>query len=101
MNKEEIKQKIEALEREMISPDFWNNPKEAQNKYKELEELKTLLEGGSKYDSGNAIINMFAGVGGDDAEDFVRMLLEMYIKYATQKKWSINFLDENQKKFAK
>lgn len=96
MNKDEIKQKIENLEQEMISPDFWNNPKEAQNKYKELEELKTLLEGGSKYDSGNAIINMFAGVGGDDAEDFVRMLLDMYLKYATAKNWSINFLDENQ-----
>lgn len=96
MNKQEIQNKITELEQEMISPDFWNNPKEAQNKYKELEELKVSLEGGSKYDSGNAIINMFAGVGGDDAEDFVRMLLEMYIKYAARKNWTINFLDENQ-----
>ncbi len=96
MNKEDIKQKIEALEKEMVSPDFWNNPKEAQNKYKELEDLKAILEGGSKYDSGNAIINIFAGVGGDDAEDFVRMLLDMYIKYATSKSWTVNFLDENQ-----
>lgn len=95
MKKEEIQNQIEKLEQEMLSSDFWNNPKEAQNKYKQLEELKILLEGGSKYDSGNAIINIFAGVGGDDAEDFVRMLLEMYFKYATQKKWNITILDEN------
>lgn len=96
MNKEEIQKKISDLEQDMMSPNFWNNPKEAQNKYKELEELKTLLEGGSKYNSRSAIVNIFAGVGGDDAEDFVRMLLDMYVKYATSKSWTINFLDENQ-----
>lgn len=96
MNKEEIKQKIKSLEDETVSSDFWSNPKDAQQKYKELEELKTLLEGGSKYDSGNAIVNIFAGVGGDDAEDFVRMLLEMYMKYLQKKNWTINFIDENQ-----
>lgn len=96
MTKEEIKQKIITLEQEMISPNFWSNPKEAQNKYKELEELKTLLEGGTKYDGGNAIINIFAGVGGDDAEDFVRMLLEMYMKFIQKQNWIIEFIDENQ-----
>lgn len=96
MNKQEIQEKITQLEQEMISPDFWNDPKAAQLKYKELEELKALLEGGSKYDSGGAIMNIFAGVGGDDAEDFVRMLFEMYMKYSEKKNWSIEFLDENQ-----
>jgi peptide chain release factor 2 len=96
MNKQEIKDKITRLEEEMLSPDFWSNPKEAQNKYKELEELRLQLEGGSVYDNGNAIVNIFAGVGGDDAEDFVRMLLEMYMKYVQKKNWSIHFIDENQ-----
>ncbi len=96
MNKQEIQEKISQLEAEMLSPDFWSNPKEAQAKYKELEELKILLEGGNKYDNGNAIVNIFAGVGGDDAEDFVRMLLEMYMKFIQKKNWTINFLDENQ-----
>jgi len=96
MNKEEIQKKIEDIEQETILPNFWNNPKEAQNKYKELEELRILLEGGNKYDNGNAIVNIFAGVGGDDAEDFVRMLLEMYMKYVDKHNWKIDFLDENQ-----
>ncbi len=96
MTKQEIQEKITQLETEMISPEFWSNPKEAQLKYKELEELKIQLVGGSKYDNGNAIVNIFAGVGGDDAEDFVRMLLDMYMKYVQKKNWAINFLDENQ-----
>lgn len=96
MNKQEIQENILKLEQEMLSPTFWDNPKEAQGKYKELEELKIMLEGGSKYDSGSAIINIFAGVGGDDAEDFVRMLFEMYLKYSEKKNWVIEFLDENQ-----
>ena len=96
MNKIELQKKLADLEQDTLSPDFWNNPKAAQGVYKEIEELKTLIEGGNKYDSGNAILNIFAGVGGDDAEDFVRMILEMYMKYAEKNKWSINFLDENQ-----
>ena len=96
MNKQEIQDKINKLEQEMISPDFWNDPKKAQLKYKELEELKIALEGGSKYDSGGAIINIFAGVGGDDAEDWVRMLFEMYLKCTQKKNWTFHILDENQ-----
>jgi peptide chain release factor 2 len=96
MNKQQIQEKITQLEQEMMSSDFWNDSKAAQLKYKELEELKIMLEGGSKYDNGNAIINIFAGVGGDDAEDWTRMLLDMYIKFAQRKNWSIHILDDNQ-----
>jgi peptide chain release factor 2 len=95
MNKTDIQQRITALEQDMLSPTFWNDPKDAQAKIKELQDLKAQLEGGSKYDAGGAIINMFAGVGGDDAEDFVRMLLDMYMKFAETKKWTISFIDEN------
>ena len=96
MNKEELQKKLGELEKQTLSPDFWNNPKSAQNVYKEIEELKIQIEGGNKYDGGNAILNIFAGVGGDDAEDFVRMLFEMYMKYAQKNNWKIDFLDENQ-----
>lgn len=93
---QETQQRIAALEQEMLAPDFWSNPREAQAKIKELQDLKAELEGGSKYDGGGAIMNMFAGVGGDDAEDFVRMLLDMYMRFAESKGWSISFIDENQ-----
>jgi peptide chain release factor 2 len=96
MNKQDIQDKITQLEQEMLSPNFWNDPKTAQLKYKELEELKIQLEGGSKYDAGSAIINIFAGVGGDDAEDWVRMLLDMYSRFVQKKNWLIHILDDTQ-----
>jgi len=93
--KEETKNRIKEIESKMLKPDFWENSTQAQNLIKEMQDLKDDLEGVGKFDKGNAIITIFAGVGGDDAEDFVRMLLEMYMKFAQSKKWQINFLDES------
>lgn len=94
-DKTEIKKQIEEIETEMSRPDFWQDKDSAQKKIKELQELKDQLEGVGKFDKGNAIVTIFAGVGGDDAEDFVRMLLEMYMKFASNHKLQINFLDQN------
>ena len=41
-------------------------------------ELKDKKEGVSKYDKGDAVLTILSGAGGDDAEDFTRMLLGMY-----------------------
>jgi peptide chain release factor 2 len=53
------------------------------------------LAGACKYDKGNAIITIFSGAGGDDAEDFSAMLFRMYTKYAERKAWNIFLLHEN------
>jgi len=95
MNKDETQKQISEIEAEMLKPDFWNNPAEAQQKIQKLQELKDELEGFGKYDRGNAIATIFAGVGGDDAEDWSRMLLEMYMGYADKAGYKINFIDEN------
>ncbi|MEK7076604.1 MAG: PCRF domain-containing protein, partial [Patescibacteria group bacterium] len=47
------------------------------------------------HDRGPAIIGVYPGVGGDDAEDWARILFEMYQKYAAKCKWQIAVLDEN------
>lgn len=79
----------------MQGADFWSDKSRAQGMIKELQELKAELEGGSKYDRGNAIFTIVAGAGGDDAEDFARMLLEMYQRYAVNKGWSVRMLHEH------
>ena len=45
--------------------------------FKELEELKAEAEGKGKYDRNNAVVTIVAGAGGDDAEDFARMLVRV------------------------
>jgi len=87
--------RIKEIEEKMLKIDFWQNSTQAQNEIKEMQELKNELEGVNKFDKGNVIMTIFAGVGGDDAEDFVRMLLEMYMKFTQSKTWQINFLDES------
>jgi len=96
MTKEEIQKKIEVLESEMSSPHFWFDKNTAQVKIKELQELKDAFLGVGKYDKLGAVITIFAGVGGDDAEDFVSMLYKMYSKYCDGKGWQQNILNESE-----
>ncbi len=96
MTKEEIQNNITELEGQMVLPDFWNDKENAQRVLRELEELKTKLEGGGKYDKGNAILSIFTGAGGDDAEDFSRMLYEMYLKFCDNKNFKTTLLDKNE-----
>lgn len=93
---EEIKKKIERLEADMSSADFWTDKNLAQSKIKELQELKDELAGVGKYDKGDAVMTIFSGAGGDDAEDFSRILLEMYLKYFDKQKWGYSIIHKNE-----
>ncbi len=93
---EDIKKQIEKIEEEMLSPDFWNDKNNAQLKIKELGILKDKILGQDKYNKGGAIMTIFSGAGGDDAEDFSRILFEMYTKYFNNRDWSYKVVDENE-----
>ena len=92
---EELKKKIDNLENEMAEPDFWVNKDLAQEKIRELNNLKAELAGVGKYDKGDAVITIFAGAGGDDAEDWARMLFDMYFKWALQNKFDLQIIHQN------
>src|SRR3989338_1173716 len=87
--------RIKEIEASMLLPDFWNEPQKAQAMIKELQTLKDSASGMGKYDRSNAIVTIVAGAGGDDAEDFARMLVEMYQKYAEGRGWSVSIIDSN------
>ncbi len=89
------KEQVARLEQEMQSPDFWQDKDRAQGVIKELQELKDEIAGAGTYDNGEAIITIFSGAGGDDAEDFSRILFEMYAKYAGRKGFGSTILHEN------
>jgi len=94
MNEKE--KRLTEIEAQMAEAEFWNDKDHAQAVLKEHMQLKAEVAEAGKYEKGNAIMTIFSGAGGDDAEDFSRMLLEMYMKYAAKKKWSVRFLHENQ-----
>ncbi|MCA9360130.1 PCRF domain-containing protein [Candidatus Kaiserbacteria bacterium] len=89
------KNRIDEIEGAMLKPDFWSDPKVAQAMIKELQELKDESEGKGKYDRNDAVFTVVAGAGGDDAEDFARMLVEMYQKYAEGRGWGVVIIDSN------
>jgi peptide chain release factor 2 len=79
----------------MQAADFWAIPEHAQQKIRRLQELKAELEGAGAWDRGAAIVSFVAGAGGDDAEDFAAMLMEMYRKFAERTGWGCKVLHEN------
>ena len=83
---------IEAL---MASPDFWTDKDEAQRVVTEYQGLKE-GGGGDAHDRGGATLAILAGAGGDDSEDFARMLRRMYEGYATTKGWRVHELHANE-----
>jgi len=95
MNINEKEKRILEIESLMAQGDFWTDSQKAQLLIKELQDLKNTLDGGGVYDNGGAVISIFAGAGGDDAEDFAAMLLFMYSKYFERKGWRTTILDEN------
>ncbi len=105
----EITQKISEL-KEFAS--FWES---LRSEIGSLKELAAIAEGGElekrylevsrdfenkkreaflfgPYDKGDAVLTIVAGAGGDDAEDWARILLGMYEKYASRQKWSFRTL---------
>lgn len=95
-SKEAIAARITEIEALMLAPTFWENKTEAQALIKEMQDLKVELEGGGVYDKGNAVMTIVAGAGGDDAEDFARMLYEMYLRFAEKKGFSPYVLYTNE-----
>lgn len=96
MTKEEIEKRITYIETAMTQADFWNDSKIAQEMIKELQTLKDESDGKGKYDRLNAVLTIVAGAGGDDAEDFARMLVEMYQRYAASRSWQLSVIDVNE-----
>jgi len=48
-----------------------------------------------KYDKGNALLSVFSGAGGQDAQDWAAMLLRMYQRFCEKKGFETIVLDES------
>lgn len=95
--KKELSELQESLGDPAIDEDFKELAKEEieklQNKIPQLQkELKIMLIPKDEADEKNAIIEIRAGAGGDEAGLFAADLLRMYQKYAEFKKWKFELL---------
>lgn len=60
----------------------------------EKEKIVVLLSG--DYDPRNAILEIHAGTGGVDAQDFAAMLERMYLRFFEKRNWSAKILERNE-----
>ena len=73
--------------------------REAQETYTRLQsefdakEFELKLSG--PHDQGGAIVSIYAGTGGTDAQDWTQMLQRMYLRYAQIQGWQVEVLDES------
>lgn len=95
-DKKLLEEELIKLEAEMSSSDFWSDKDRAQNTLRRIKELHLEIEGVGKYDRGNAVMTIFSGAGGDDAEDFSSILLNMYLKYCSKNNFSVTILHKNE-----
>lgn len=94
LNKPE--EEIKELEASMMEVNFWNDKDKAQAVIRRIAELKAEIAGEGKYDAGDAVMTIFSGAGGDDAEDFSSILLNMYLKFCASKGFSVSVLHANE-----
>lgn len=60
---------------------------------RQIEELELELMLSGQYDANNAILNLHAGAGGTEAQDWTQMLLRMYVRWAERKNFKVETLD--------
>lgn len=75
---------------EMLAADIFKKIEAGYHKLK----VTTLLAG--KHDKANAYLSIHSGSGGSDAQDWGKMLLRMYTRWAENKGFQIDVIDLNQ-----
>ena len=95
-NKKKLEEELVELEANMAEATFWTNKDRAQATIRRIQELKAEIAGEGKYDAGDAVMTVFSGAGGDDAEDFSAMLLNMYLKFCDRKNFGVAVLHQNE-----
>lgn len=83
--------KMSLQEREILAADI---EKQITTLEKELHKAKEMLYLSGSYDANDAVLEIHAGNGGDDAEDFVAILLRMYLRYIERKGWKATIVEE-------
>jgi len=85
-------QELAALDDPSMEADLREQLTKATTDY---EALKDQLKLAGPYDDYDAIVTLYAGAGGTDAQDWVGMLLRMYTRWAEKSGLDVHIIDES------
>lgn len=88
----EVVSQLSDAEKEQFEKDL---TAEIDDLRRELTKQERMRFFSGKYDKNKAIVSVYAGAGGQDAQDWASMLLRMYIKYFEKKKWEYSILHQH------
>jgi peptide chain release factor 2 len=83
---------LAAMDDDSMLTDLQKQFDQAQVKYAAL---KDQLKLAGPYDDYDAIVGIYAGAGGTDAQDWAQMLMRMYVRWAEQNKLDVKTVDES------
>ena len=92
-NIEEMIELAEAENDETMLADLYSHLEEMKKSAKERE-LLTLLSG--EFDKNDAYLEVHAGSGGTEAQDWAEMLLRMYSRWAEKHQYKISYVEETE-----
>jgi peptide chain release factor 2 len=69
--------------------------KQLQTAQSDFQSLKDELKFAGPYDEHDAIISIYAGAGGTDAQDWAQMLLRMYLRWAEKNDFDVKTIEES------
>lgn len=88
----EESEEFENLEVELELMESEEDIRNFENKIKQ-KELQIFLSG--EHDRGNAILSIYSGAGGQDAQDWASMLLRMYLRYCDTRSFKTKILHQS------
>ncbi len=89
----EVVEMEELVESDASLLSEWEEKYRALEEKIKQEEIKKFL--GGKYDKGNAILSIYSGAGGEDAQDWAVMLLRMYKRYCQKQGFKAKILTQS------
>ncbi len=90
-----LEKKLAELERAFQDPSIFNDPQKIQQVSQEYAKIKREIEQAKRQGDKNIIVEIRAGVGGDEADLFAADLFRMYTKYAQKMGWRVTPLSSN------
>lgn len=96
LNLKRLLSDFECYEELLASGETSDLPPLIEELKKRLEEQKYALFLSGPYDHSGAIVSLYAGAGGKDAQDFAEMLLRMILKFCEQQEFKAIIVDKSE-----